>query len=119
MIYLFEILLVIINVFMAWYHATLIEAHRPILHGVWGGAYLFILGMLSIKFGWLFTFCGLLNRKVFFDLSLNLFRGLPIFYVSSSTTSILDKLHNKIFGTDSRIYMTIYLVILIALQFFL
>lgn len=105
------IFLIIINVVMAAYHASLINQGRPIKHGWWGAGYLALAVLLSLlNNSWLLFVDLLLIRKVFFDLSLNLFRGKPLFYVSSTTTSIIDRVHNKIFGNRSEIYMIVYLI---------
>lgn len=115
-----QILFVILNLGMAEYHAYLIKEERPIRHGWWGFLYLVASASASIcEKSFLLFVCLLLIRKVFFDISLNLFRGLPTFYVSKVTTSLIDKLHNKIFGKWSELYMAIYLITLIILNFFL
>jgi hypothetical protein len=102
---------------MAAYHAKLIKAGKPIKHGYWGGGYLlFVATCYFIGHSWQLVICQLLARKVFFDVGLNLFRGLPMFYVSTTTTSIIDKLHNRLFGKRSEIYLLIYLMILIMLS---
>ena len=109
MIYFFEIFLAIVNIAMAAYHAKLFKQDKTVNHGLWGGAYLVVAAWLSlwIHSWWLFIL-SLFIRKVVFDLSLNLFRGLPLFYVSTETTSLIDKFHYKLFGKNSELYMAIY-----------
>lgn len=110
-----EILLIIANIGMAAYHAYLIREGKRIKHGAWGALYMGIAGACAyFTRSWEVMVCALFVRKVFFDLSLNLFRDLPLFYVSKSTTSLIDRFHNKIFGRDSRIYMAIYLAVCIG-----
>jgi len=117
LIYLFEILLAGINVWMAWYHSRLIKAGKKINHGLWGGAYLMAATLLSwLIHDWWLVVLSLFIRKVVFDLSLNLFRELPLFYVSTETTSIIDKIHYKLFGKKSEIYMGIYMLVIIVLN---
>ncbi len=107
-----EILLIIINVGMAGHHAYLISEGKKIQHGWWGLLYFAAAAAFAyLSHSWELLVCSLFVRKVFFDLSLNLFRGKPLFYVSSSTTSIIDKFHNKIFGNKSEIYMALYLAV--------
>lgn len=120
MIYFYEISLAAINIFMAWYHSRLIKDEKKINHGLWGGAYLMAATLMgwSIHSWWL-VFLSLLIRKVFFDLFLNIFRGLPLFYVSTETTSIIDKIHYKIFKKRSELYMGIYLAIIVFINLFL
>lgn len=117
MVYLFQIVLVAGNVWMAYFHSTLIKAEKKINHSLWGGAYLVVAGVLSlIIHSWVLFVLSLFIRKVVFDLSLNLFRGLPLFYVSSETGSWIDKFHNWAFGKNSEIYMGIYLICIVVLN---
>jgi len=120
MILIAELLLVAVNILMAAYHADLIKRGKTPYHGWWGAGYLAIAIVFSrYNHSWLLFVCSLLIRKVVFDLTLNLMRDLPLFYVSSSTTSILDRWHNKIFGKKSEIYMAIYTGILVVLNIFM
>lgn len=120
MILLSEILFLIANITMAHYHAELIEDGKKIRHGLWGGLYLLLATVFSIlNHSWILFLCSLLIRKVFFDLSLNLFRHLPLFYVSKAPDSIIDKIHWKIFGFHSEWYMGVYLISVIVLNFFM
>lgn len=120
MIYLFEILLLIANIAMADYHAHLIKQQRPIKHGWWGLLYVAVtIAFAFICQSWVLLIVAALLRKVVFDIALNLFRSLPVFYVSSSTTSIIDRVHNYIFGKHSEIYLSIYFLVIIFLNIFL
>ena len=120
MIYILEILLLVVNVTMAWHHSQLIGDGKKIYHGVWGSAYILFAGLVAfIGKSWVLLALSLPLRKVVFDLSLNYFRELPLFYVSTKTTSLLDKIHNYIFGKNSEAYMAFYLLLVIALNFFL
>lgn len=120
MIAIGEVLLVLVNIAMAWWHSELIKDGKPIKHGLWGGGYLALAVLFSVlNHSWTFFVLSLFIRKVVFDLLLNSFRGLPLFYVSKSPKSIIDKLHLKWFGSNSELYMSIYFVILIVLNFFM
>jgi hypothetical protein len=120
MIFIAEILLIIANLVMAAHHANLIKDERPIKHGWWGLSYIVFAVLVSwLNHSWMLLFLSILIRKVVFDLALNIFRGLPIFYVSSSTTSIIDKVHYKLFGKRSEVYMFAYLIAIIFLNIFL
>ena len=113
MIYVFELILLLCNIAMAAYHAKLIKAEKKINHALWGAGYLAVAVWLSLWIhSWTLFVLSLLIRKVVFDLSLNIFRGLPLFYVSAETSSLIDKIHYKIFGKKSEIYMGIYLLII-------
>ena len=117
MVFSLVITAIVINVAMAKYHAYLILKGKKILHGLWGALYLAIIFLLWRN--WLFIFNCLLIRKVFFDVYLNYFRGLPLFYVSTKTTSILDKLHNRLFKKDSQLYLTIYFALFLIISCYL
>jgi len=121
MIYAAEILLLGANLLMALRHSHIIEVeHKTPKHGWWGLAYVSLTAILCLLLhSWLLAVCSALLRKIAFDLALNKFRDKPLFYVSSSTTSIIDKIHNKIFGKKSEVYMAIYTLLLIVLNFFL
>lgn len=117
MTWLSEILLVAINIGMAYYHSILIKDEKKINHGLWGGAYLVVAGVLSlIIHSWVLFVLSLFIRKVVFDLSLNLFLNRQLFFVSTETTSVIDQLHNKLFGKKSEIYMGIYLICIVVLN---
>lgn len=117
MIFAGEIVLIAVNILMAWYHKKLIAARKPIKHGFWGFGYLIFSAALSIVLqSWVLMIASLFIRKVVFDLSLNLFREKPLFYVSSSTTSIIDRIHYWAFGNKGEIYYLIYFVAIILIN---
>ena len=119
MTYLGEILLILVNIAMAYYHACIFKDGGKVKHGWWGLAYLALTGLFAFLYhSWWLLIAGLLLRKLVFDISLNLFEGRSAFFVSVETTSIIDKLHYKIWGNKSRVYLPIYLIILICLQAF-
>lgn len=118
--YVLEILLIAFNLVMAWHHSQLIADGKKIYHGLWGSYYIaFAVLVAFVGKSWLLLILSLPIRKVVFDLSLNLFRGLPLFYVSTKTTSLIDKAHNYLFGKNSEVYMAFYFIIIIALNFLL
>ncbi len=117
MIFFAEILLIAVNVWMAWYHSRLIQKGIRIKHGFWAAGWLIFSTLLSIVLqSWVLMVASLFIRKVVFDLSLNLFREKPLFYVSSSTTSIIDRVHNWLFGNRGEIYYPIYFVSIILIN---
>ena len=119
MTYLGEILLILVNIAMAYYHACIFKDGGKVKHGWWGLAYLALTGLFAFLYhSWWLLIAGLLLRKLVFDISLNLFEGRSAFFVSVETTSIIDKLHYKIWGNKLRVYLPIYLIILICLQAF-
>tara|TARA_R110000868_G_scaffold29391_2_gene109256 strand:+ start:950 stop:1330 length:381 start_codon:yes stop_codon:yes gene_type:complete len=120
MILIGEVLLVLVNIAMAWWHSELIKDSKPIKHGLWGAGYLLLAGAFAVfNHSWILFIASLFIRKVFFDLMLNSFRGLPLFYVSKSPKSIIDKLHLKLFSSNSELYMTIYFLVIIVINIYL
>ena len=119
MILLTQILLVLVNIFMAKYHADLIRSEIKIKHGWWAAAYLILCFALKFMLDtWWIVFVAFAIRKLIFDTSLNLFLGFSPFRVSKETTSIIDKIHYKIFGNKSEIYLTIYAAAIIYINIF-
>jgi|ADGO01.1.fsa_nt_gi hypothetical protein len=88
------------NLWMAYYHAQLFKANKRIRHGLWAALYLGVVGVFCLLFTWWYLPIMILNRAVIFSPALNLFRGFPINYISSSTTSIIDKIELKVFGRN-------------------
>ena len=112
-----EIILIAINIAMAKYHAKIFLSGRSVKHGWWGLAYIAATVVLcAVVKSWQLFVMALIIRKVFFDTSLNYFLHRSIYYVSTETTSIIDKLHYKIWGNKSMVYLPIYLMILIILN---
>jgi hypothetical protein len=105
---------------MAWYHSRLIKRHEPIYHGIWSAAYLAGVGIAIYLTGeWFLLPILLVLRKVVFDLSLNLFRGLSLWYVSGTSGSVLDQLNLRVFKNIKVMYgaYTALWVILNALYY--
>jgi hypothetical protein len=102
---------------MAGVHAEMIKKGNRIKHGIWGGVYLVAAGAVSFfSHSWLLMVCLLVLRKWSFDLSLNVFRGFPTFYVSKKPKSIIDQFHNWVFGLNSIPYMVFYFICTIVLS---
>lgn len=94
---LLEISLVIIyaalNILHAKHDAWRIFDGRRIYHGINGLVHIIIL--IPVYFytkDWFFVIGLLSLRRIVFDTALNLFRGLRFDYISSTTTSIIDRL---------------------------
>lgn len=120
-IYISQVFLIAFNIWMARYHSRLLKKDKKIKHGLWGGLYVAICIAITLLFGdlWLLIACFLL-RKFLFDISLNLYRGLGVFYVSPELATykgfrdairkgkVIDWVHYKLFGVNSEIYQTMY-----------
>lgn len=109
-------------VLMALWHAFLIKHNRPIKHGWWA----LVAGVLIAAALWKvwpllddwsraeYLAAQFISRLVVFNVSLNLFRGLPWDYNSPTSTSILDLLERRLFG--GRVWL---LEIILACVFFI
>ena len=132
-----QILLIAVNIAMAWLHDRKIAKHKRIKHFIGGWSYFILVSAASLYFlldgdvvtkhhievSVIFFLCSLLQRKVVFDCALSLFRDLPLFYVSheprgkslwealDNDISIIDWVHYKLFGTRSEVYVIVYLLL--------
>lgn len=78
---------------LAAYDANRIKSGKRIYHGLNGlVTLLLILPAYIVTHQWFFIIGLLSLRRIVFDTALNIFRGLRFDYISSSTTSIIDKL---------------------------
>lgn len=117
--YFLQAVLIAFNIWMAKYHAAMLKRDKYPKHGWWGLLYLLVTGLFCFISGsWVLAIVSLLLRKVVFDAALNLYNNRPLFFVSTETSSIIDKIHYKLFGNRSEIYMLIYLVALIFINIF-
>lgn len=106
---------ILFNIFLAKYDAKRILANKSIDHALNAAIYLFLLigafvaGDMIFHFNWLekvsMVISLLLTRKVVFDISLSLFRGLKWDYTSNTTGSVIDKLESKIFKSGTVKYL--------------
>lgn len=97
---IYELLYGLITVVFALLNKEWIEDGLKIKHGLNGLIHLVVASVGWVFWGFLCFWIILLNTRVIFDLSLNLFRGLPLGYVSPKPASIIDKLEKKVFGND-------------------
>lgn len=85
-----------VNIAHAYHDAERIKAQKRIYHGLNSLFYILLLAPIYIyPREWMFVIGLLSLRRVVFDTALNLFRGLRFDYISSTTTSIIDKLSYK------------------------
>ena len=82
-----------VNILHAKHDAVRIAQHKRIYHGINGLIHLILVGITWIVIrDWFFTIGLLAIRRIVFDTALNLFRGLRFDYISSTTTSVIDRL---------------------------
>jgi hypothetical protein len=84
------------NLILAYHDAERIKLHLRIYHGLNTLIYGLLLAPVYIYLeDWFFIIGLLCLRRVVFDTSLNIMRGLRFDYISSSTGSLIDKLSYK------------------------
>jgi hypothetical protein len=129
MIYLIEFILVLpVNLAIAWWHSRLIKAGRPIRHGAWSVLYAALIA-IAIWVCWtelphvgqmsVFALACACGRLAIFAPALNLFRGLSLTYVSKTSTSIIDRIEVRLFGVRAWLVEIGAAILFIILQFFL
>lgn len=102
-------------IFFAWLNAKWIAKGKRIYHGINGTIHLIAAIAFAYYTEWYHFLTTLLIARLFFDVSLNLFRGLRINYVALNPKSIVDKLEQKVFGKDGYTPKIIYLVLIISI----
>src|SRR3954468_22229654 len=125
--YLIEFILVLpVNILMAWWHSRLIKAGKEIRHVWWASAYASLTSIAVILLeddlpSWrVAAFAGaiLLGRLPVFNITLNLIRGKKWNYSSPTTTSIIDQMERRLFGGRVWIAEVVAGAICITLTFF-
>ena len=125
--YLAELLIVLpLTILMAWWHHWLINKGRKIQHGWWALVACGFIGAAiwwrwhTLQFIWYwFALACLCGRLVVFNISLNLFRHYSPFYISPTTTSILDKIEMRAFGKRVWLAEAVMFLLFMTLQFFI
>ncbi len=94
---IFFLIFVTINIVLAKIDAIKIAKQQKIKHGINALIYLgLLIPVFLITYNWLLIIGLLLVRIPVFNTALNYFRGLPLTYISDSTTSIIDQITNFI-----------------------
>lgn len=101
----------------AWLNAYLIKKNRRIYHGLNGMVHISASACGVIFFNWQTGLLILLIARLFFDASLNLWRGLPVDYIPLDPKSKVDKLEKWVFGSDGYTPKIIYTILIIVLNF--
>jgi hypothetical protein len=114
--WLIVVAFILINIGLAKYDAYRIKNNIPINHTINAIVYT-ILILLFYKWLAPLKILGLLLIRIpIFNTSLNIFRGLPPNHLSSTTTSVIDKIINPIINKIG--YWT-YNIIVFVLSLFL
>ena len=101
-------------VILAWDNAKRIDKDKKIKHWLNGLAHLSMAGIIYFVH-WKLSISLLCLVRVTFDISLNLFRGFPIDYVSLKPKSVIDKIEKQIFGLNGYTPKIVYLIIAVCL----
>lgn len=100
---------------MAYVDSVLIKRGERILHGFNGFFYLMMVVPAYIITKDLYLVAALLVlRRLVFDVSLNLFRGLPYNYTSKTTTSIIDRI---LYKTQNFLGIFYYIILVATIVF--
>jgi hypothetical protein len=103
-------------VFWAYANYRAIDvAEEHIFHGANGFMHIMVAVYFGLSQGWITGLCILLVARLFFDISLNLFRGKGVGYVSPNPRSMLDKAEKFVFKEDGITPKIIYACTLIVL----
>lgn len=117
MIYLIPIF-TLLNVILAFIDSRIIVTKHKVLHGLNGAVYLIAVGFAVWWFNnyWLIPSL-LLDRLLFFNIPLSLFRGKKWNYISPAPKAITDKIAKAIFGDNALVMYVIYAILFIATLF--
>ena len=119
MTFVVQIVYAALCVYFAKYNAVEIKSDRRIYHGINGAIHLAVVSYTYFKMGGFQAFSMLLVARLFFDIPLNLFRGIPLDYVPDNPKSIVDRIEKFVFGEDGVTPKLIYLDLLLIINFFL
>lgn len=127
--YLAEFIVILpVNILMAWWHSRLIKKERVIRHDLWAlvyvasiaaGVYLVRQDLTMLHQVLVFGLACLFGRLAVFPIALNLWRGLGVDYVSTGTTSTVDKLEYRLFGKRAWVVDIVAGATTIILTFFI
>jgi len=114
---IFQILNALLCGGMAAIDADRIADGKKINHWVNGLIHCAIAAGAWYVFDWKIGIAILFESKTVFDTVLNLFRDLPIDYVSEKPASKLDQAEKFVFGKNFILAKSIYLIISVILNF--
>ena len=115
MLIIIQILFVLLNVGIAEYRHELIEHKKQFKGNL--NILLYILLASTVAFlnsSTLLFVCLILIRLTVFDIAFNLLREMPVFHVPRTSTSLIDKIHSKLFGNRSELYIPFYAFLLLT-----
>ena len=107
---------ILVNIILAKVDAWKIKHNKRIRHGINALIYCVLIAP-TLYISWTYPIAMLALRRIVFDTALNLFRGLPFDYISSTTTSIIDRISydfQKEWG-----YFAYYMIFVVIIILFL
>lgn len=108
-------LYIVINILLAYVDSLLIKNGERIYHGLNGLFYILMVVPAYLITNNLYLCIGLfVIRRLVFDVSLNLFRGLPYNYTSKTTTSIIDRI---LYRTQNFLGIFYYIILVATIIF--
>lgn len=117
MFYLSEIILLIVNVLMAEWHCHLKGGNIRYSKDIYVIGYIGLtFCLMAITKSMVLFPASILIHKLAYDTAYNIFRGLPLFFVSTSPTSFIDRIHLYFFGKYSEIYLIIYFLLVLTIN---
>jgi hypothetical protein len=100
----------------AYFNAVWIKKGKRIYH-FWNGVLHLAFAVAGLLFfNWQTGLCMPFIGRLFFDIALNHFRGLPLDYIAAKPKSIADKVEKKIFGKEFILPRLIYISIVFLLN---
>lgn len=108
--------MILFNILNAFFDAHRIKKNKRIYHALNGLMYVIVIGATIWFFGidkWkIIVFCisAFFNRQLFFDIPLNLLRGLKWDYFSTEKPpkAIMDRIEIRIFGYNGKLPVLVY-----------
>lgn len=99
-------------IWLAWDNSKRIKQGKIIHHWLNGSLHI-LTAITALCFeGWQIAVAVLLVARIVFNTALNIFRGLPIDYVSQKPKSVVDKVEKKLFGNNGWLPLIIYSILL-------
>lgn len=108
---IYELIYGLFCIFFAGINNEWIQEGKRIKHGWNGLLHIAVASAGWIIWGWPVAVIILCNTRVIFDISLNLFRELPIDYVSPKPVSIVDRVEKWVFKGNGLLPKLVYLFV--------
>lgn len=104
-----------LNIILAFIDSRIIRNSKKILHGLNGAVYLLLVaGVVWYYSNYWIIAPLLLDRMLFFNIPLSLFRGFTWNYISPAPKAITDRMAKAIFGNRGTLMYGVYLVLFIV-----